>query len=272
MVNSYRPASLQQALEILANNKVTPYAGGTDLMINPEEDPVYLFLDRIPELNNIFEDAEYIHIGAGCTFTDILEHKLSPAILKEASVLLAAPAIRNFATAGGNICNGSPKGDSTLVFYAADAKLRLVSSKGERVIPIADFFLGRNKTALQADELLVEILMNKACLDHYYYQKVGARNALAIARVSFAAILSMEGGRITICRTAFGAVSNVIISRADIDAMLTGQTIEAAKAIKEDYLAAYDQAIKPIKGRISAEYRKAVCMNLLRDFLQNNGI
>jgi len=272
MVNSYRPDSLQKALEILANNKVTPYAGGTDLMINPKEDAVFLFLDRIPELKNIFEDAEYIHIGAGCTFTDILEHKLSPAILKEASVLLAAPAIRNLATAGGNICNGSPKGDSTLVFYAADAKLRLASSQGERLIPIADFFLGRNKTTLQADELLVEIQIKKEGLDHYYYQKVGARNALAISRISFAAVLSMAGDRIAVCRTAFGAVSDVIISRADIDAMLTGQTIEAAKAIKEAYLSAYDQAIKPIKGRISAEYRKAVCMNLLRDFLASNGI
>ena len=119
MVNSYRPTSLQQALEILANNKVTPYAGGTDLMIAPGEDAVYLFLDRIPELKNIFTDDEYIHIGAGCTFTDILEHKLSPAILKEASFLLAAPAIRNLATAGGNICNGSPKGDSNIGFLCS---------------------------------------------------------------------------------------------------------------------------------------------------------
>jgi xanthine dehydrogenase FAD-binding subunit len=64
----------------------------------------------------------------------------------------------------------------------------------------------------------------------------------------------------------------VIISRTDIDAKLTGRTIEAAKAVKETYLAAYDQAIMPIKGRISAEYRKSVCMNLLRDFLESNGI
>jgi xanthine dehydrogenase FAD-binding subunit len=272
MVDSYRPASLPEALEILANHKVTPYAGGTDLMINPQEDAIYLFLDRMPELKNIVEDDEFIRIGAGCTFTDIIEHQLTPAILREASALLAAPAIRNLATAGGNICNGSPKGDSTLVFYAADARLRLASSQGERVIPIADFFLGRKRTALRADELLVEILMKKAGLDHYYYQKVGARDALAIARVSFAGILSVAGGRIAVCRTAFGAVSDVIISRTDIDAKLTGQTIEAAKAVKETYLAAYDQAIMPIKGRISAEYRKSVCMNLLRDFLESNGI
>ncbi len=272
MVNAYRPATLEQALEILASHKVTPYAGGTDLMIAPEAEAAYLFLDRIPELKIIDEDDEYIHIGAGCTFTELLDHPLSPAILKDALILLAAPAIRNLATVGGNICNGSPKGDSTLVFYAADARLRLASSTGERVLPIAEFFLGRNKTARRTDELLVEIIMAKAGLDHYYYQKVGARNALAISRVAFAAVLSLAGDRIAVCRTAFGAVSDVIISRSDLDAMLIGQTIESARAVKAAYLAAYDQAIQPIKGRISAEYRKTVCMNLLRDFLTSNGI
>jgi hypothetical protein len=103
------------------------------------------------------EDSEYIRIGAGCTFTDILESKLTPAILKEAALQVAAPAIRNFATVGGNICNGSPKGDSTLIFYVTDSILRLVSSSGERLVPISEFFLGRNKTSLQKDELLVEI-------------------------------------------------------------------------------------------------------------------
>lgn len=272
MVNGYLATSLQEALEIRAKNAITPYGGGTDLMIEPEENANYLFLSRVPEMKKIVEDSQYIRIGAACTFTDILESELVPAILKEAVVQIAAPAIRNLGTAGGNICNGSAKGDSTLIFFATDAKLRLVSNKGERVIPITDFFLGRKSTSLQDDELLVEILMNRTGLSNYYYKKVGARDALAISRVSFAAILNIEGDKIVNCMTAFGAVSDVIIRRADIDAMLTGKTIEEAKAVKQAYLAAYDQAIVPIQGRISAEYRKAVCMNLLRDFLESNGI
>jgi CO/xanthine dehydrogenase FAD-binding subunit len=272
MVNSYLPITLKEALEIRAGESVTPYSGGTDLMINPKENAVYLFLNKVPELKNIVEDSEYIRIGAGCTFTDVIESDLSPAILKEAALQVAAPAIRNFGTVGGNICNGSPKGDSTLVFFAADSKLRLASSKGERILPISEFFLGRNKTSLQKDELLVEILMNKKGLNNYYYKKVGARNALAISRVSFAAVLGVKGNRIFHCRTAFGAVSDVVVSRADIDAMITGKTTWEASEIKEDYLAAYDKAIVPLTGRISAEYRKSVCRNLLRDFLECNGI
>ncbi|MDR3600727.1 MAG: FAD binding domain-containing protein [Desulfosporosinus sp.] len=272
MVNGYHPASLQEALAIRAQETVTPYAGGTDLMIQPDEKARYLFLNKVSELKRITEDGEYIRLGAGCTFTDIQESELAPAILKAAVSQIAAPAIRNLGTVGGNICNGSPKADSALIFWATDSKLRLVSSRGERVIPMSEFYLGRNKTSLQAEELLAEILQPKTGLSHYYYKKVGARNALAISRVSFAGILAAEGGRIINCQTAFGAISEVVIRRPDLDVMLIGKTIEEAKASKEDYLRAYDQAILPIRGRISADYRKAVCMNLLRDFLDNNGI
>ncbi|MBU3160659.1 FAD binding domain-containing protein [Clostridium frigoris] len=272
MVNKYLPTSLELALNILANEVVTPYAGGTDLMIKPDENVTYLFLNKITEMKNIVEDEEYIRIGAACSFTDIIESNLVPNILKEASAEIAAPAIRNLGTIGGNICNGSAKADSALILFAANSKLRLVSNKGERVIPITEFYLGRKRTCMHSDELLVEILMSKTGLNNYYYKKVGARNALAIARVSFAGVLNVENGKITNCSTAFGAVSDVIIRRADIDVMLSGKTIEEAKIVKEDYLKKYDHEIVPIRGRISAEYRKTVCMNLLRDFLESNGI
>ena len=109
-------------------------------------------------------------------------------------------------------------------------------------------------------------------LDGYYFKKVGARSSLTISRVSFAALFGLEDGAITTFRTAFGAIGDVFVRRSDIDSLMLGKTPEAARALKEDYLKAYDKAIVPIKGRVSAEYRKAVCMNLLRDFLETNGI
>ncbi len=273
MVNGYQATSLKEALDILGREpSVVPYGGGTDLMIEADDNATYLFLSKVPELKQITEDTDYIRLGAACTFTEIMESELAPSLLKEAVSQIAAPAIRNLGTIGGNICNGSPKADSALIFMATDAKLRLVSRRGERVIPISEFYLGRKKTALAKDELLAEVLMKKSGLDNYYYKKVGARDALAISRVSFAAVLTIAEDKIVNCMTAFGAISDVIIKRADIDALLTGKTLAEAKAIKEEYLAAYDQAIVPIRGRISAEYRKAVCMNLLNDFLLSKGI
>lgn len=272
MVKNYLAASLKEALEIREKENVVPYCGGTDLMIEPDKDAEYLFLHQVPEMRNIIEDDDYIRIGAACTFTEIIESKTAPKILKEASLQIAAPAIRNFGTIGGNIGNGSPKADSALIFFVTDSKLRLANSKRERILPIKEFYLGRKKIALQDDELIVEVLMPKTGMDNYYYKKVGARNAMAISRVCFAALLSVSDGKISHCATAFGAVSDVIIRRDDIDALLVGKTIEAAQKIKAEYLAKYEQAIVPIRGRVSAEYRKAVCLNLLNDFLTQNGI
>jgi len=272
MVNGYAVHTLQEALEVRNGKKVTPYAGGTDLMIQAKEDAVYLFLNKIEELKRITEDDECIRLGAACTFTQILEDKSVPEILRTAVSQIGAPAIRNMGTIGGNICNASPKADSALIFFVADAKLRLISKSGERILPIADFYLGRGKTTLQEDELLAEVLMPKKGVGNFYYQKVGARNALAISRVSFVGILSVEKDTIIHCATAFGAIESTIVRKPEIDQMLIGKTIAEAREDKEAYLRTYEAAIQPIQGRVSTEYRKQVCMNLLQDFLVQNGI
>lgn len=272
MVNSRIANNLQEALEYRSKYQLIPYGGGTDLMIHPMEETAYLFLHKVPEMRKITQDKEYIRIGTACTFTEIAEHELPPFILREAVMEIAAPAIRNFGTVGGNLGNGSPKADSALIFFVMDAKLRIMSVRGERILPIKEFYRGRKNLDLESDELIVEVLLPQSSASNYYYKKVGARNALAIARVSFAGILDVKEGRIINCATAFGAVSDVIIRREDIDAMLIGKTIAEAKAKKAEYLKAFDEAIQPIRGRISSEYRKDVCMNLLNDFLETAGI
>lgn len=272
MVNGFTATSLKNALELRQNPELIPYAGGTDLMIEADADAKYLFLHKIPEMTSITSDAEYIRIGAACTFSRIIGDPLSPAILREACSQIAAPAIRNLGTPGGNLGNGSAKADSALIFFVSDAKLRLMSAKSERILPVREFYLGRKKLSLLPDELIVEILMPKIGIDNYYYKKIGARNALAISRVSFAGIMNIADGKIASCKAAFGAVSDVVIRRPDIDAILAGKTIDEAKSAKEEYLRAFDEAIVPIRGRVGAEYRKDVCMNLLKDFLESNGI
>ena len=273
MVRSFTPASLREALEILANERdVTPYAGGTDLMIEAAEDRNYLFIGKLPELRRMEDDGEWIRIGAACTFTEVLEHPLTPAILREAVAKIAAPAIRNLGTMGGNLGNGSPKADTALVEYACDAKLRLVSVRGERTVAVDQFYQGRKALDLAPDELIAEVLLPRRGLENYYYQKVGARQALAISRVSFAGVFAEADGKITNVAAAFGAVADTVLRFRDLEARLIGKTKAEAAAEKEAYLDAYAQAIVPIRGRVSSAYRKRVCLNLLRDFLETNGI
>ena len=271
MVN-YTPTCLKDALKLYAKTDVIPYAGGTDLMLHGKDDTTFMFLHKISEMKNITEDAEYIRFGAACTFTEIINNSLTPKILKDALSEIAAPAIRNLGTMGGNIANGSPKADSALVLFTCCAKLRIASCDKERIIPIKEFYKSRKELDLASGELIVEILVPKTGLDNYYYKKVGARGALAISRVSFAGIMDIKDGRILNCSTSFGAVSDVVICREDIDALFIGKTIEEAKLVKDDYIKAFSEAIVPIRGRVSAEYRKSVCVNLLKDFLHTMGI
>lgn len=272
MVNGFKPATLKEALEIRANHEVVPYGGGTDLMIEGKKGVTYLFLGKVPEMRQIVEDEEYIRIGGSCTFTEVLESNLVPLIMKEAVALIAAPAIRNSGTMAGNIGNGSAKADSVLIDYVLDAKLVLSSVRGSRIVPIIEFYKGRKQLDLEKDELIVEILLPKTGIDNYYYKKVGARNALAISRICFAGVIQVEEGVIQKISLAFGAVSETVLRFPEIEAMLEGKTLEEAKKIKPAFIKAYETRIVPIRGRVSSEYRKNVCMNLLNDFLYKNEI
>ena len=105
MVNGYKPTTLQEAVEIKSRMSVIPYAGGTDLMVKNIPDAVYLFVNDIEELKQITQDDAYIRIGAAVTFTEALDSDLVPPLMKEAISRIAAPAIRNAGTFGGNLGN-----------------------------------------------------------------------------------------------------------------------------------------------------------------------
>ncbi len=272
MVNGCMATSLKEALEARATKDMIPYGGGTDLMIEGKKDISYLFLNQVPEMTQIVMDDEYVRIGGACTFTQVLESDLVPALMKEAVAMIAAPAIRNTGTMAGNIGNGSAKADSVLIDFVADAQLVLGSTNGNRVVPIADFYKGRKELDLGRDELIVEILLPKTGLDNYYYKKVGARNALAISRISFAGVIKIENDTIKDIAIAFGAVADTVLRFKDLEKMMIGKTLEDAKQERKAFVEAYDKAINPTRGRVSAEYRKTVCLNLLNDFLDAKGI
>lgn len=272
MVNGYAPKTLAEALELRSKYDLVPYAGGTDLMVENRPGVSYLFLGKLAELKGICEDGDFVRIGAAVTYTEALASPMVPQLMKEAISRIAAPAIRNAGTFGGNLGNGSAKADSVLIEFVTGAKLRLLSTKGERVVDVEQFYLGRKKLDLHNDEIIAEILLPKAGIDDYYYKKVGGRNALAISRVSFAGILSVENGTITRFSAGFGAVADTVLRYRDLETMLIGKTVAEAKAARADVLKAYSDKLVLTRGRVSAEYRKTVCMNLLGDFLTEKGI
>ncbi len=161
------PSSVDQACSLLAQykGKVKVLAGGTDLLVSMkkrEVNPQYLVsIKAIPDLDYIQYNPEGgLRIGAGTTLQSVAD---SP-IVKDKFGLLATACgkvgtlqVRHMGTIGGNICNGGPSQDTIPSLLALDAKLKLVSLHGERIMPIDTFFTSPFQTALDETELLTEI-------------------------------------------------------------------------------------------------------------------
>ena len=268
MVNGYRPSTLQETIKIKSNTRVVPYAGGTDVMVRRPEGVPFLFLNDIDELKQIRDDGEYIRIGAAVTFTEGLKSELVPPLMKEAVSRIAAPAIRNAGTFGGNLGNGSDKADSVLAGLALDGKVRLASVSGERILAIDEFAVRRGVTALRDDELIIELLLPKdKCALPYYYKKIGGRNALAISRVAFAGAYAVRDGVIEDFTAAVIGGGTTARRCRDIETTIIGRTVDEVKANAQAYVDAYAGELTFSRGRVSAEYRRTVIMNLIRDYL-----
>ncbi len=273
MVNAIYPKTLEDAVAAKSDNTaLVPYAGGTDWMVNRRPGTPLLFLNYIPALREIRREGGELVIGACCTYTGLLESGEIPAILRQAVIEVASPAIRNLGTLGGNICNASPAGDTLPPLYALDARVRLASASGKRELPIASFIQGVRKTALAGGELLEAVIIPNKEFSRSYYKKVGARNAVAISKASFAGLMSVEKGRVASISMAFGSVAATVVRRPEIEASLCGKTARELAEQKDEIASMYDPFILPIDDqRSTADYRKRVCMALLKDFLLQEG-
>lgn len=158
--------NIEEAIKIKSEygNKAKIIAGGTDLIpllkenyITPE---ILIDLKGLKELYEIKIKNNFIRIGAGVTFADIIKSKTIKKyfpILWEASMTVASVGVRNRATVAGNICSAVPCADSAGPLLVYDASLTVVSCSGEREIKIEDWFTGPKKTSLKDSEILLFI-------------------------------------------------------------------------------------------------------------------
>ncbi|OIK06283.1 hypothetical protein BIV60_27385 [Bacillus sp. MUM 116] len=277
-ITAYRFDRLDQTLSQLNKEDCAIMAGGTDVMVlhksgrgvPPKIPKPIVFIDHLSELKRVYQNQKDLHIGACCTYSELLEEPYIPIPLKNAIKTIAAPAIRNRGTLGGNICNASPAGDTLPLLYVYNAKLLLSSVHGDRVVAISDFIQGPRRVGRHPSEVLAEIILPSVVEEgsHVVFEKVGNRNADAIAKVSFAGYIRLNGAQIEEVRFAFGAVGPTMVRFIDIEKKLVGKTIPLADADIAQIVSAFDKIIKPIDDqRSTALYRKTVALNLLRYFL-----
>jgi carbon-monoxide dehydrogenase medium subunit len=161
------PKTLEEALGLLAKyrDECKVIAGGQSLLILMRQGlvaPGYLVdIKGIAELNYIQAQPKGgLRLGALTPHRAIEKSPLMRdgfSVLAEMEHRLASIQTRNWGTIGGNLCHADPAGDPTSVLMALNATLTVASQKGKRDMPVEEFCLDYFETALQPDELLVEI-------------------------------------------------------------------------------------------------------------------
>ena len=198
-----RPEAWGDALRFRSERQeLWPICGGTDLMVEINFDRArpagLLDLSGIAELATweYIEGGDVVRLGAGVPYTQIVsELSADLPALAIASRTVGSPQIRNKGTVGGNLATASPAGDAHPPLLAARATVEAESLRGPRLIPIDDFFTGPKRNALEPDELIRAVLI-PAARGPRQFAKIGPRNAMVIATVSFAVSLDPVAGRV----------------------------------------------------------------------------
>jgi xanthine dehydrogenase iron-sulfur cluster and FAD-binding subunit A len=289
MWETYHSArSIDEALSLLADNsgRARIVAGGTDLLLELERNvrpdiDILIDITRIPDLDQIEVEDGWVHIGPLVTHNHCAGSKLlqrSAFALSKACWEVGAPQIRNRGTIAGNLITASPANDSITPLMALGARVKLVSTRGERIVPLEEFFAGVRKTVMRDDELLREIsfpLPSQSARSGFY--KLGLRRAQAISLVNAAVLLDLKGDVVQRAVMTLGAVAPTIIHARQAEAFLVGKTLSEENIERAGELAS--EAARPIDDlRSTGRYRKAMAsvittriMRAIRDGGERDG-
>lgn len=253
-VKYFAPALLTEALQILEEygSGISVLAGGTDLVrdMNLERKipQGILWIGRL-NLEYIKEEDDLIHIG---TATRMQTVGSSPILLEKATALaqaagkMASPPVRSLATVGGNLVTASPAADPGCALLGLQAKVTLISAKGQRIVPLEDFYLGPNKTVIRPNELLLEILIKPTKeREGSSYLKIGRRQALTLAVLNATSRVKLASdGTVESVSIAVGAVAPTLLRIKPAEALLKGQKLNDELIQEAGRIAAKE--IKPI--------------------------
>jgi xanthine dehydrogenase small subunit len=257
----------------LAHPDATLIAGATDVGLWVTKglrslSPV-AFLNQCDDLVGIVADDETIRVGAMttlATFGDFVADRhpsLAELVRRYGSV-----QVRNAATIGGNIANGSPIGDSPPALIALGATLHLRRGEARRDLPLEAFFLDYGKQDRQPGEF-VEAVSIPVQPDRLRCYKLSKRFDQDISALCGCFSITVADGRVTTARIAFGGMAGTPKRASAVEAALTGQpwtaaTVAAAKA-------AFALDFTPLSDmRASATYRLTAAANLLERYFHED--
>lgn len=274
----FSPRSLDELATLTEQYpRATVLAGGTDLALRvtkqSHEFDMLIYLGNIEELKSVGVTDTRLEIGAAVSLSDAMTLIVKHFPFLEALFLrFASPPIRNAATLGGNVANGSPIGDSMPALLALDAELVLRRGHSTRMVPLAGFYTGYRKTALLPGEIVERILIPlPTATEQIRSYKVSKRFDQDISAVCGAYRLRLAGDTIDEVRVAYGGMAEIPRRARHCEQALAGQAW--TEPVVRSAMRALDLDFTPIDDmRATRDYRQEVCRNLLlRFFLQSTG-
>jgi carbon-monoxide dehydrogenase medium subunit len=268
------PSTLDEAIGAYAaaGSAARILAGGTDLLVQMRAGSVRpgLIVDvkKIAEMMSIEETADGgFRIGAAVSGMVLAEHprfgKVWPGVL-EAVNLIGSKQVQGRASAGGNLCNGSPAGDSVPAMVAAGAIVTLQGPNGRRELPVEQVPAGPGRTNLKPGEILVSFkLPPRPPGSGDAYLRMIPRTEMDIAVVGVGVSLTFKDGVCTAARIGLGAVAPTVLlvepaAKALIGSKLDDAALNAAAA-------ACSAACRPIDDkRGTIAYRTKIAGVLLK--------
>ncbi|AMO22353.1 xanthine dehydrogenase small subunit [Ramlibacter solisilvae] len=273
------PPSLDELVQARAEHpRAQLVAGCTDVGLAVtkmhQRFPQVLDLTRVRELRRIGQEADHILIGAAVTLADgYAALAAQRPQLKTFANRFAGLPIRNSGTLGGNIANGSPIGDTMPLLIALGARLVLASTRGQRELPLEDFYTGYRRSVLAADEVLAWIKVPRPQATEFLrVYKISKRFDDDISAVCLAMGLHLEDGRVArISIGAGGVAATPVRARATEHSLLGQPWTEAAAAAAGQSLQGEFTPISDM--RASAAYRRDMLGSLMRRFwLESQGM
>lgn len=265
-----RPQTIEEAIDLLVRHRTGArlLAGGTDLLVQIRGRkvlPDYVIdLKRIRTLRaDIVQTDSTLEIGALALLSDISKDsrilRFFPA-LAEAVATVGSIQIRNRATLPGNICNASPAADTVPALLVHDASVILQGKGGQRLVALADFFLGPGKTVRREDEIVTHIRLPLPRLrEGTAFERLTRRRGVDLATINLCCRVDESGGT----RFAFGAVGPQAIIAFDPSGRLSKPDVGDQE--RDGLLRELIAAASPISDvRATRDYRMAMLLVLSR--------